>query len=209
MAKPSSPTGHSAAPPAAGPPESDTLEAELQRISKLGIDDLRSLWRTTFRTAPPPALPSGLLARAIAYRIQERQLGGLDRVTQDLLARLGRGQPAPVRRLKPGSVIVRVYRGTTHEVTVMKNGFAWRGTVHASLSAITRAITGTAWNGPRFFGLRGGTAERSPSNARTRPARIPIRRTARGSVQPTQTSSRDGEPAPRSGTAAEQRTASR
>ncbi len=134
--------------------EGAALEADLQRVARLGAEDLRSLWRSTFQKSAPGALSRDLLARAITFRMQEHRLGGLDPSIEDLLARLARGQSAPARRLKPGSVIVRQYGGTLHEAIAIPGGFLWQGTVHTSLSAIARAITGTAWNGPRFFGLR-------------------------------------------------------
>ena len=71
-----------------------------------------------------------------------------------LLDRIGRGE-APARRLKPGSVLVREYDGVLHEVVVVPGGFLWNGASYPSLSTIARLITGTSWNGPRFFGLRG------------------------------------------------------
>jgi hypothetical protein len=58
------------------------------------------------------------------------------------------------RQLKPGTVLVREYQGQRHTVTVAPDGFDWQGTTYASLSAIARAITGTAWSGPRFFALQ-------------------------------------------------------
>jgi hypothetical protein len=66
-----------------------------------------------------------------------------------------------MRRLKPGTVLVREYRGERHTVTVVPDGFVWQGTTYGSLSIIARAITGTAWNGPRFFGLRTQSGERA------------------------------------------------
>ena len=95
-----------------------------------------------------------MLARTIAWRIQAERLGGLDAATRRLLARMASGHDEPVRRFRVGSVLVREYRRTLHEVLVVAGGFQWRGDVHASLSSIARKITGTAWNGPRFFGLR-------------------------------------------------------
>ncbi len=79
--------------------------------------------------------------------------------------RTGKGA-APMRHLKVGSVIVREYQGKVHEVMVVPDGFIWQGKVYASLSTIARKITGTSWNGPRFFGLRGG--EPAPSTATAR-----------------------------------------
>jgi hypothetical protein len=174
------------------------LEPFLQHVVGLRLDDLRALWRTTFQNSAPPALSRDLLVRAITYRIQEQRRGGLDPGVRDLLARLARGQAAPVRRLKPGSVIVRQHGGTLHEVVVVPGGFLWCGTLHASLSAIARAITGTAWNGPRFFGLRDkavtdGTAGRGNPIGRTT-----SKPKVRGSIQPSQTGTREATAMPRS-----------
>jgi hypothetical protein len=131
------------------------IEAEIDHIRSLGIDALRNRWRLMFGAPPPAALTKDLVARMIAYRIQEEALGGLDRATIKLLDRLARGdKPELNRRLKSGTVLVREYQGERHTVTVVSDGFVWRDTIYSSLSTIARAITGTAWNGPRFFGLR-------------------------------------------------------
>jgi hypothetical protein len=161
------------------------IEAEIDRIRSLGLDELRKRWRTTFEAAPPPALTKDLIARMIAYRIQEEAFGGLDRATAKLLDRLARGQKSELsRRLKAGTVLVREYRDERHTVTVVADGFVWRDTTYTSLSTIARAITGTAWNGPRFFGLRvadGRGNSAGPSDIaivpdRTRQDRAPDRR---------------------------------
>jgi hypothetical protein len=55
---------------------------------------------------------------------------------------------------RAGTVLVREWRGVAHHVTIVEDGFLWNGTTHRSLSTIARAITGTNWNGPRFFGMR-------------------------------------------------------
>jgi hypothetical protein len=90
----------------------------------------------------------------IAWRLQEQAFGGLDRESLSFLDGLARHGDSPRRRLKPGTVLVRDYHGQRHTVTVAADGFNWQGTTYASLSAIARAITGTAWSGPRFFALR-------------------------------------------------------
>jgi Protein of unknown function (DUF2924) len=132
------------------------IEAEIERIRSLGIDELRKQWRMTFGSIPPRALTKDLTARMITYRLQEEAFGGLDRTTIKLLDRLARGEKTELnQRLKAGTVLVREYRGERHTVTVVPEGFVWRNTTYPSLSTIARAITGTAWNGPRFFGLRG------------------------------------------------------
>lgn len=121
------------------------------------------------------------MARMIAYRIQEKALGVLDRETSKLLTRLARGESPGKnlnRRLKAGTVLVREYQGERHTVTVVPDGFLWQGTTHPSLSTIGRAITGTSWNGPRFFGLR-SPADQERSDAgltATVPARPKSRR---------------------------------
>jgi hypothetical protein len=78
----------------------------------------------------------------------------LDRESLTFLDGLARRGGLPRRHLKPGTVLVREYDGQRHTVTVAADGFEWRGTTYASLSAIARAITGTAWSGPRFFAVR-------------------------------------------------------
>jgi hypothetical protein len=132
------------------------IEAEVDHVRSLGLDALRKHWRMMFGATPPQALTKDIIARMIAYRIQEEAFGGLDRETVKLLGRLARGEKINElnRRLKAGTVLIREYQGEQHNVTVVPDGFVWRDTTYSSLSTIARAITGTAWNGPRFFGLR-------------------------------------------------------
>src|SRR5215203_1126057 len=132
------------------------IAAEIERVRSLPLADLRTAWRKMFSRSPPAALTRDLLARMIAWRMQEKAFGGHDPESLKLLARLARGERAgePRRSLKSGTVLVRDYRGERHSVTVVAGGFVWREETYASLSTIARAITGTAWNGPRFFGLR-------------------------------------------------------
>jgi hypothetical protein len=117
----------------------------------------------------------------IAWEIQEQALGGPDAASLKLLDSLARGEkPESKRRLKTGTMLVREYQGGRHTVTVVPGGFLWRDTTYRSLSTIARAITGTAWNGPRFFGLRGpgirrGSVGLKPAEGRRK----------RGGSQPT------------------------
>jgi hypothetical protein len=139
------------------------IEAEVDQIRSLGVDALRARWRMVFGAVPPKGLSKDLIGRMIAYRIQEEAFGGLDRETVKFLDRLARGEkPNELnRRLKTGTVLVRGYNGERHTVTVVPDGFLWRDTTYSSLSIIAQAITGTKWNGPRFFGLR---VPRHPTN---------------------------------------------
>ncbi len=132
------------------------IEAEVDQIRSLGVDALRTRWRMLFGAVLPKGLSKDIIGRMIAYRIQEEAFGGLDRETVKLLDRLAHGEkPNELnRRLKTGTVLVREYNGERHTVTVVPEGFLWRDTTYSSLSIIAQAITGTKWNGPRFFGLR-------------------------------------------------------
>src|SRR5713101_7438984 len=138
------------------------IEAQIARIRSLSFDALRRRWQVVFGRTPPVSLSKDLLGRMIAWRMQEQAFGGLDRESLRFLDSLARHGSSPRRQLKPGTVLVRDYQGQRHTVTVAPNGFDWQGTTYASLSAIARAITGTAWSGPRFFALapRNGTSAR-------------------------------------------------
>jgi hypothetical protein len=129
------------------------IEAEIARIQSLPFDALRRRWRVMFGRTPPAALSKDLLGRMLAWRLQEQAFGSLDRESLRFLDGLARHGGSPRRQLKPGTVLVRDYQGQRHTVTVAADGFNWQGTTYASLSAIARAITGTAWSGPRFFAL--------------------------------------------------------
>lgn len=144
------------------------IEAEIERIRSLDLDALRAEWRKAFKRAAPSCLTKDILGRMIAYRQQEQAFGGLDRQTAKMLDRLARGGKAATelnRRLKPGTVLLREYQGERHEVTVTPDGYIWRGTTFTSLSAIAGAITGTSWNGRRFFGVLAGR-EKENADAR-------------------------------------------
>jgi hypothetical protein len=135
----------------------EELEAEIELIRSLPIDGIRALWRQTFKSLPPSELGKDMLGRMISYHIQEKALGGLSRASLRFLDEIGRGKPAAEmarRRLKPGTVLVREYQGERHSVVVASDGFVWREETYSSLSTIARLVTGTNWNGPKFFGLR-------------------------------------------------------
>ena len=154
-----------------------TVEAEILRIQMLKTDAVRSLWRDTFKGDVPKALTRDLLVRTLCWHIQEKALGGHDRATLQILASYakGRADAQRVRRLKPGTEIVREYQGERHTVVVTAEGFRWRGGDYSSLTAIAQTITGTNWNGPRFFGLRmapegaGAATTRSRAAGKERP----------------------------------------
>jgi Protein of unknown function (DUF2924) len=139
----------------------ETLQTELARIAALSLNDLRALWLKMTGQGAPRALSRNLLARMIAHRIQEQRLGKLGREMRQRLDGLARGG-AEVRHLKVGTVMVREHLGEMHEVMVVPGGFSWKEKTYPSLSAIAKGITGTSWNGPRFFGLRGKSSIEIP-----------------------------------------------
>jgi hypothetical protein len=133
------------------------IEAEIERIRSLPINEVRTQWRQMFKLPPASSLGKDMLRRMIAYRIQEKAFGGLSRASRRILGELAGGKQAiePARRrLKPGTVLVREYQGERHTVTVAPDGFVWREATYTSLSTIAHLVTGTNWNGPKFFGLR-------------------------------------------------------
>jgi len=147
------------------PDANPAVEAELDRLPAMPIVQLRQRYRELFQVEAPKAFGPDLLRRRIAYRIQEQAYGGLDKATRRLLNHLvkaaasgSNGRLELPRRIKPGSELVRTWNRRTYRVTVMKDGFAYDGQTFPSLSEIATKITGTKWNGPRFFGLRSSKA---------------------------------------------------
>lgn len=134
------------------------ITAEIERLSSLSLVDLRIAWAAAFRRDPPKGLWRDVLLRSLAWRLQERALGGHDKATLKILGAFGQKGTGDkqCRQLKTGTVLIRDFGGVRHTVTIMPEGFVWQEKVYSSLSAIARSITGTHWNGPRFFGLREG-----------------------------------------------------
>jgi hypothetical protein len=141
------------------------LSARVASIMSMKVDELTAAWELHCRGKPPPHLPHSLLARLLAYKLQADALGDLPRDAQRLLDKVGQqvdeGMEPDLRfgeqsRFKPGTILVREHAGEQHRVMVLADGFAWKGQVHKSLSAVATAITGTSWNGYRFFGLVNG-----------------------------------------------------
>ena len=153
--------------------QKDAAREALSRLPKLDIYELREEWRRLYKADASPHLSRELLIRAVAYRMQEVALGGLRLEPQRQLRQIAQevkqtGEAAKRFRpqLKPGTRLMREWQGRTYEVVVLDDGFSWQGTRCNSLSAIARKITGTAWSGPLFFGLKQNrSASRRPSPA--------------------------------------------
>ena len=141
--------------------QSGVTKEALSRLPELDLRRLRELWCRLYKTATAPRLSRELIMRAVAYRIQELASGGLRPELQRQLHQIalelqqtGRVTMRPRPQLKPGTRLLREWKGRSHEVLVLDDGFSWQTGHYRSLSAIARKITGTAWSGPLFFGLK-------------------------------------------------------
>jgi hypothetical protein len=146
-------------------PDRGALDNEIARLRGLDVGDQRARWHTVFRRRAPPHLSRHLLFRILAYRLQADRLGDLDADSRRLLDRIGSGASDGTDRLvadfnrsrtelRPGTLLTREWDGHLQRVMVLADGFSWNGKTYPSLSKVAFAITGSRWNGPRFFGLR-------------------------------------------------------
>ena len=128
-----------------------SVEDEVRGLEDLDLVGLRQVWQACF--GPPPRLRSvPILRLMLAWRLQAKAYGGLDAGNRKAIR--AKAKPPSEPSISPGSTIRRVWRGRTIEVTVETGGFRFEGELSTSLSAIAERVTGTRWNGPRFFGLR-------------------------------------------------------
>ena len=168
------------------PHDADGLAREVASLAALDLHALRSHWRQRLRSPPPAGLTRPLLLRLLAYKLQARVSGDLDAASVKFLDRLASAharrraadpkhpldKPPPIpnvvreRSFMPGTLLKREHAGVLHRVVILADGFEWEGRRFTSLSEIARAITGTRWNGPRFFGLRDKSSAARPDKAR-------------------------------------------
>jgi len=142
-------------------PDATACREALSRLPELNLGELRQQWRALYKAEASPHLGRELLVRAVAYRMQEVTFGGLRPERQRRLRKIAQqfketgAANTPSRpELKPGTRLMREWQGRTYDVLVLDDGFSWQNTRYGSLSAIARKITGTAWSGPLFFGLK-------------------------------------------------------
>ncbi len=165
------PAGVGEAPPRPAPSSDPTpsLDDVIAGLADLDADPLRLQWRNHLGGTAPAHLPRWLLLRILAYRMQAVALGDLDKATLRIL-RQSKGDGGedsanrpfeprdPATRdgigLKAGALLVREWNGRLERVMVLEKGFAWNGRTYGSLSQTAKAMTGTSWNGHRFFALR-------------------------------------------------------
>jgi hypothetical protein len=152
---------------------SDLLYAEIDALQSETTRQLRLRWKALYGSEPPPRASRDLLMRAVAYRLQERMLGGLSASTRRLLERIADNAAArrptrlrPQRKLHPGAILLRSWSGVQHQVMVLQSGVQFRGKQYRSLSEVARVITGSRWSGPLFFGLKTRSRAEAGNGAR-------------------------------------------
>jgi len=143
-------------------PETDAMVlGRLAALKAMSVPELKAEWQNLFQMAAPNN-SRGFLELRIGYRIQELTYGGPNRATKRALNLLAdevegkavrKSQISDPRTPVIGTKLIREWDGVEHTVTVLKDGFDWQGRMFKSLSAVAREITGTRWNGYRFFGL--------------------------------------------------------
>jgi hypothetical protein len=155
-----------------------SVEDEIAHLRGLDLGGLRARWQGVFGRPAPAHLTRHLLFVVIAYRLQADRLGDLDHATLQVLDRTVAKEEGPAMsarlasfdqkrtELTPGTVLVREWDRKSQRVMVMADGFSWNGRTYDSLSKVVFAITGTRWNGPRFFGFR-DKEDRSTMEARS------------------------------------------
>jgi hypothetical protein len=143
-----------------------SIEDEIAHLRGLNLKGLRSRWQSVFQRPVPVHLTQHLLFAVVAYRLQADRFGDLDHATRQMLDGIATQEAGPAlsarlasfdqkrAKLTPGTVLVREWDRRSQRVMVLADGFAWNGQTYDSLSKVAFAITGTRWNGPRFFGLR-------------------------------------------------------
>ena len=155
-----------------------SVEDEIAHLRDLDLAGLRARWHSVFQRSPPLHLPRHLLFAVLAFRIQADRFGDLDHETRKVLDRTDVHETGSAMSdrlmsldqkrtsLTPGTVLVREWDRQSHRVMVLAEGFAWNGQTFDSLTKVAFAITGTRWNGPRFFGLR-NKEDRSDTECRS------------------------------------------
>jgi hypothetical protein len=147
------------------------MAAEVEELRSADLEVLRQRWSDLFARAPSSRVSRDVLIRGVAFRLQEETYGGLSRTSRRQLGKLANdlrsGTPfsQPPCSFKPGTRLIREWKGKVHEVVIAGDTYIWGSKHYRSLSEIARAITGTRWSGPRFFGLGNKRAGERPGTA--------------------------------------------
>ena len=132
------------------------MNPELARLMEMSRPQLAMAWQQQFGCQSPFKCGTEFVRQVLGWKWQADQLGGLSPQDRRRLMKHGDCQKLQVSRLAPGTRLIRLWQGKNHQVTVLDDGYSYDGQRWKSLSAIARAITGTPWSGPLFFGLKPG-----------------------------------------------------
>ena len=135
------------------------LSEQIAKLATLSKTQLLPIWAENFKTPPPPKLRKQLMVPILAYRMQEREYGGLSHSARTRLKEIAaslniRKSAQREDGTETGTKLIRSWRGEVHEVLATGSGYIYRGQAYSNLSKIAREITGTRWSGPLFFGVR-------------------------------------------------------
>ncbi len=147
----------------------EPIALEIARLQNADIEDLRKRYQDVFGESPNTQRTRNYLLRKIAYRMQEQRFGGLSEEAQNILHdELAKVNPPDHPRLRsktqkksnrdkripmPGTILTRTYKRQAIQVKVLDSGFEYQNKVFATLSAVAKEITGSHWNGMKFFNL--------------------------------------------------------
>ena len=141
--------------------EREKLAGEIAALQSSDVTRLKTRWRSLYGGEAPARFSRDLLMRAVAYRMQERAMGGLKPSIRRLFERVAADAHArrPLKLMlqatpQPGAILIREWRGVKYKVVVRADGFSFRNQHYRSLSAVARLVTGSRWSGPLFFGLK-------------------------------------------------------
>ena len=153
--------------------EREKLAGEIAALQSSDVTRLKTRWRSLYGGEAPARFSRDLLMWAVAYRMQERAMGGLKLTICRLFQRVAADAQArrPVKMVplgtpQPGAILIREWNGVKYKVVVREDGYSFRGQHYRSLSAVARRITGSRWSGPLFFGLKHRTKTGADDGAR-------------------------------------------
>jgi Protein of unknown function (DUF2924) len=138
------------------------LSSQIAALPTLDKAQLLKIWADNFTQPPPPKLRKEIMVPVLAYRMQEREFGGLSHSARKRLHEIAQGLPGKGGRRTEvptteatGTKLIRIWRGHVHEVLATDDGYHYNGERYSSLSKVAKLITGTHWSGPAFFGTKG------------------------------------------------------
>jgi hypothetical protein len=136
------------------------MNSDLATLMQMSRPELASAWEQLFGCPPPFKCGTEFIRQVLGWQCQADHLGKLSGFDRRRLKQSANGQRHQPSKPAPGTRLIRLWQGRNHQVMVLDVGYSYDGKYWKSLSAIARAITGTPWSGPAFFGLKSGKSDR-------------------------------------------------